>query len=108
MKIISLFFLMTVSTSVFADYFNCHLQYGPFNRASVEAEYRVVRASVEAGTFICTGEIVNRDIIVTITSNQTGESNSVTTLGSSASVELTALNQHGDGLDHGICKCGME
>lgn len=101
--------LYLISFSALADDFACHLQSGPFNHHfSGYSEYRVLNASVEGGTFICSGEIIGDVITVTISSTETGETNSISERSSFATVRLTALDQHGDGLDNGVCKCGME
>jgi len=106
------FFALTL-LSVFAmpalaDDFACELKVGYYNRAKETAPYRGREVKVRVGTMDCVGTIDNNIIVTTtITSTETGESASGASRGSSKA-ELVALNQWGDGQDHGVCKCGLE
>lgn len=109
MKKIMLVSLVALFTaSAFADDFSCTLRSGYFNRAKEMAPYRGREVTVKLGTFVCKGVIDNNIVVTTtITSTETGETASKSSRASSVA-ELTALNQWGDGQDHGTCECGLE
>lgn len=97
--------VVSFSTPAFADYFACELTNG-FNKVEVEAEYRVLEASVVQRPFACEGKVEGGLVVTKITSTETGEFAVASDRGS-ATVELTALDIHGDGQDTGVCACGL-
>lgn len=80
-----------------ADYFFCRLDYGPSLSRTVEADYRVLEASVSAGSFECEGRITGRQTSVILTSTETGETATHSEEHSVATIEL----------NEGTCTCGM-
>jgi hypothetical protein len=96
------------STPAFADYFGCELKVGYFNKAEVEAEYRVLNAEVTLRPFKCEGHVdKNGFVVTTISSTEIEHSKSASDRGRST-VELTSLDIWGDGQDTGVCSCGMQ
>ncbi len=90
-----------------ADYFFCTVKVGYFDQKTEEAEYRVLRASAELRPFKCEGQIKGWDTVVKITSTETGDFKVKTGRGT-VSVDMYGLDVHGDGLDYGVCECGMQ
>jgi hypothetical protein len=106
--LLALVLLSTIALPAMADDFACELKVGYFNRAKETAPYRGRFVKVRVGTMDCTGSIDNNIVVTTtLTSVETGESSVAADRGSSEA-KLTALNQWGDGQDHGVCKCGLE
>lgn len=107
MKILAaLFLVLSVSATAQADYFACRISQGGSVLASVEAEYRVYTASVEAEGFVCEGKINGRATTVKLTNKNTSEVAESTEQGPSASTYLSTLPRHNE-FDM-ICSCGMQ
>ena len=106
-KLAALFFVvLSVSATAQADYFACQISQGGSVLASVEAEYRVLNASVEAEGFVCEGRINgnNTDVKLSVKGSDYSVENSE--YGSTATVYMSTVPRHNE-LDM-VCHCGMQ
>lgn len=102
----ALFFALSVSATAQADYFACQISQFGTVLASVEAEYKVFTAAVEAEGFLCEGQITGRTTSVKLTNKNTSEVAESSEVGSTASTYLSTLPRHNE-FDV-ICFCGMQ
>ena len=105
-KIAVILLAISVSATAQADYFACQISQGGSVLASVEAEYRVLNASVESDGFVCEGRINGRNTDVKLSVKGSDYSVENSELGGSAEVSMSTVPRHNE-LDI-YCSCGMQ
>lgn len=106
-KLTSVFFIvLSMSAAARADYFACQISQGGYVFATVEAEYKVLNASVEADGFVCEGRINGRNTEVRLSVKGSTDFVESSEYGSTASVYMSTLPRHNE-FDI-ACRCGMQ
>lgn len=106
--------LLILSTLMFgqvamADDFSCTLKIGNFNSVSAMADYRGRSVVIESGDYKCVATIDPNIMVTTVVESRSSgqlETKSASGKGN-AEVEITTLDQHGDGLNVVKCDCGL-
>ena len=99
--------LVLVSAPAFADTFSCTLEVGYFEKETIEAPYQGREASITLRPFKCDGSLLSDGSVAVRISSTEVEQQEYSSGKGLVSVTMTGLDTFGDGLETGVCTCGL-
>ena len=104
MKHLLIAVVLLTSQFAMADYLGCTLTNG-FIVTEKADEGRTREVNIERRPFKCVGKLDGGRNVTVILSSTENDAFETASGAGGASVELTSLDIHGDGLDTGVCSC---